>query len=148
MGKLFEELKRRKVFRVAAVYAVVAWLLIQVTDVVLPTFGAPDWVRQTIIFLFILGFPVAVVLSWAYEVTPDGILADSPNQASQVAAPPRDQKLIYAIFALELLVVGFQIAQRSTVNQMLSENTSGMGEEAVLETRVDAERQIILLAAL
>jgi hypothetical protein len=151
MGKLFEELKRRKVFRVAAVYAVVAWLLIQVTDVVLPTFGAPDWVGQTIIFLFILGFPVAVVLSWAYEVTPDGILADSPNQAnqaSQVAAPPRDQKLIYAIFALVLLVVGFQIAQRSTVNQLLSENTSGMGEEAVLETRVDAERQIILLAAL
>ncbi len=44
MGKLFEELKRRKVFRVAAVYAVVAWLLIQIADVVLPTFGAPGWV--------------------------------------------------------------------------------------------------------
>ncbi|MFT5484367.1 MAG: Tol biopolymer transport system component [Halieaceae bacterium] len=141
MGKLFEELKRRKVFRVAMVYAVVAWLLIQVTDVVLPTFGAPDWVGQTIIFLFILGFPVAVVLSWAYEVTPDGILADSPNQASHVAAPPGDQKLIYAIFALVLLVVGFQIAQRSTVNQLLSENTSGMGEEAMLETRVDIVTQ-------
>lgn len=46
MGNLFEELKRRKFFRVAAVYAVVAWVLIQFTDVVLPNFGAPEWVNQ------------------------------------------------------------------------------------------------------
>jgi hypothetical protein len=63
MGKLFDELKRRKVFRVAAVYVVVAWLLIQVADTVLPTFGAPVWVNQTLIFLFIIGFPVAVILA-------------------------------------------------------------------------------------
>ena len=140
MGNLFEELKRRKVFRVAAVYAVVAWVLIQVADVVLPTFGAPDWVNQTLIFLVILGFPIAVILSWAYEVTPDGIRADNPNQAPGASAHPSDQKLIYAILALVLLVVGFQIVQRSTVNQLLSENTSSVSEESSLpppETRVD-----------
>ena len=140
MGNLFEELKRRKVFRVAAVYAVVAWVLIQVADVVLPTFGAPDWVNQTLIFLVILGFPIAAILSWAYDVTPDGIRADNSSQTSGIAAPPSDRKLIYAIFALVLLVVGFQIAQRSSVNQLLSENTSTMSEEGSLlppETRVD-----------
>ena len=82
MGKLLEELKRRKLSRVAAVYAVVAWLLIQVADTVLPTFGAPAWVNQTLIFLFIIGFPVAVILAWAHEVTPEGIKSDSANQSS------------------------------------------------------------------
>ena len=51
MGNLFQELKRRKVFRVAAVYAIVAWLLIQIAGEVLPTFNAPEWVNQTIIFV-------------------------------------------------------------------------------------------------
>ena len=64
MGKLFEELKRRKVFRVAAVYAVVAWLLIEVTSTILPTFEAPTWVNQTLIFIFILGFPLAIILAF------------------------------------------------------------------------------------
>jgi|TARA_B100000959_G_scaffold256120_1_gene289031 hypothetical protein len=77
VGKLLEELKRRKVFRVAAVYAVAAWVLIQVADVVLPTFGAPEWVSQTIIFLFILGFFPTLIAAWAYEVTPEGIRADT-----------------------------------------------------------------------
>ncbi len=69
MGNLFQELKRRKVFRVAAVYAVVAWLLIEVTSTILPTFDTPEWVNQTITLLLILGFPIALILSWAYEVT-------------------------------------------------------------------------------
>jgi hypothetical protein len=70
MGKLFEELKRREVFPVAAVYAVVAWVQIQVTDVILPTIGAPEWVNQTIVFLFILGFILSLIAAWAYEITP------------------------------------------------------------------------------
>lgn len=116
MSKLFEELKRRKVFRVAGLYAVVAWVLIQVTDVVLPTFGAPAWVNQTVIFLFVLGFIPTLIAAWAYEITPDGVKSDPgsnstipssiPNQA------PQSQLLIYATFALVLLVAGFQIADR------------------------------------
>ena len=110
MGKLFEELKRRKVFRVAAVYAVVAWVLIQVADVVLPTFEAPAWVNQTLIFLFILGFPIAVILAWAYEVKPGGIQADSG--VARTAPAPANQWLVYATFLLVLIVAGFQLADR------------------------------------
>ena len=73
MGNLFQELKRRKVFRVAAVYAVVASLLIQVVVEILPTFNAPQWVNQTIILVLMLGLPVAGVLTWAFDVTPEGI---------------------------------------------------------------------------
>ena len=65
MGNLFQELKRRKVFRVAAVYAVVAWVLIQVADTVLPALQMPDWTVSFVTVLFILGFPIAIVLACA-----------------------------------------------------------------------------------
>ena len=122
MGKLFEELKRRKVFRVAAVYAVVAWLLIQVSDVVLPTFGAPSWVNQTLIFLFILGFFPTLIAAWAYEISPDGIKADTGIQSQQSISPGIDRKLIYATFALVLFAVGFQVADRFLFNDQQAAN--------------------------
>ncbi len=116
MRKLYEELKRRKVFRIAAVYAVVAWLIIQVTDVVLPTFGAPEWINQTIILLLVLGFPVALVFAWAFELTPDGIRADSDKQTTLGRQSGSDQKLIYAILVLVLFVVGLQITDRTELD--------------------------------
>jgi TolB-like protein/tetratricopeptide (TPR) repeat protein len=70
---IWTELRRRNVFRVSVAYAVVAWLLIQVADVVLPTFDAPQWIMQGFISLSILGFPVVVVLAWVYELTPMGL---------------------------------------------------------------------------
>jgi Tol biopolymer transport system component len=129
VGNLFEELKRRKVFRVAGVYAVVAWLLIEVADTVLPTFGTPLWVNQTLIFLLIIGFPIAVILAWAYEVTPEGIRPDNFNQLSGTSAamPSSDRKLIYATFGLVLLVAGFQIADRFLLNIQPLANLSSSG---------------------
>jgi TolB-like protein/tetratricopeptide (TPR) repeat protein len=70
---LWAELRRRNVFRVGAAYAVVGWLLIQVSDVILSTFQAPNWVIQSSIALVILGFPLALVLAWIYELTPMGL---------------------------------------------------------------------------
>lgn len=67
------EIKRRNVFRVGVAYVVVAWLTIQVADVILPNFGAPSWIIQTFISLLFLGFPVALVLAWIYELTPAGL---------------------------------------------------------------------------
>ncbi len=70
---LITELKRRNVFRVGAAYAIVAWLLVEVASVVLPTFAAPEWVMKVVIFLTALGFPLALVIAWAFELTPEGI---------------------------------------------------------------------------
>ena len=64
------EIKRRKVFQVAAVYSVVAWLLVQVITSVEAPLNLPDWVDTFVIVLLAIGFPVAVVLSWAFDVTP------------------------------------------------------------------------------
>ena len=70
---LWEELKRRSVVRTGIGYAIVAWLLIQVANVILPNFNAPDWAQPGFILLVILGFPVALVLAWIYELTPMGM---------------------------------------------------------------------------
>lgn len=85
---LFSELKRRNVFKVGSAYVVVAFVLAQVADLVLPTFNAPDWVNQTIFFLLALGFPVALVLAWAFELTPGGIKPDPGLPAIEALDPP------------------------------------------------------------
>jgi TolB-like protein len=70
---LIAELKRRNVFRAAVAYGIVAWLLVEVASVVLPTFETPGWVMKVVIFLAALGFPLALVIAWAFELTPEGI---------------------------------------------------------------------------
>ena len=112
MGGLVQELKRRNVFKVGAAYAVVAFVLAQVAELVLPTFDAPAWVLQSIIFLFVLGFPIAVLLAWAFELTPGGIKADTGAGPAPVAANNTDRKLIYAILGLVVVGMGFQIVDR------------------------------------
>jgi serine/threonine-protein kinase len=69
----FAELKRRNVYKVAVVYAVTAWLLIQASSILLPTFEAPAWVMKVVVLVVLLGFPIAVILAWAFELTPEGI---------------------------------------------------------------------------
>src|SRR5438067_8801744 len=72
-GNFFSELKRRNVSKVAVAYAVVGWLAIQIASTILPAFHAPEWVVQTLIVLVVLGFPIALVIAWAFEMTPEGI---------------------------------------------------------------------------
>jgi TolB-like protein/Tfp pilus assembly protein PilF len=73
LKNFFSELKRRNVYKVAVAYAVVGWLVIQVSATVLPTFHAPEWVVQTLVVLVALGFPIALVIAWAFELTPGGL---------------------------------------------------------------------------
>lgn len=69
----FAELKRRNVYKVAVAYAVVAWLLIQAASILFPTFEAPAWVMKIFVTVVILAFPIALILAWAFELTPEGI---------------------------------------------------------------------------
>ena len=76
----FEELKRRKVFRVAATYAVVAWILMQIGEVTFPALNIPDWVMSTLVVLLLAGFPIAVIFAWVFDKTPQGyIKTDAPD---------------------------------------------------------------------
>ncbi|MEJ2257552.1 MAG: hypothetical protein P8X98_11210 [Woeseiaceae bacterium] len=73
---LFNELKRRKVFKVGLAYVLVAWLIAQVLQLVFESFGTPDWVIKTVLVLLAAGFPLALFLAWAFEMTPKGLKRD------------------------------------------------------------------------
>jgi TolB-like protein/Tfp pilus assembly protein PilF len=87
VGKFFGELQRRRVIRVAVTYGVVAWLVVQVADAVFAPLGLPAWAMTMVVVLAILGFPVAVALAWAFEVTPAGIRREFAAQESVEPAP-------------------------------------------------------------
>ena len=74
---LITELKRRNVFRVGVAYAIVAWLLVEVASVFLPALRLPEWTLTLLVFLVVAGFPLALILAWAFELTPEGILSDN-----------------------------------------------------------------------
>jgi len=101
------EIKRRKVFQIAAVYAVMAWLIIQVVDVVSEPLSLPDWLDTVVIVLLAVGFPIAVVLAWAFDLTSRGI--EQASNERTVAAQPfgPGQSLTFIIQALVLFAVAF-----------------------------------------
>ncbi len=84
----FAELKRRKVFRVAVVYAATAFVILQAADIMLPSLGVPAWALSLIVVLVILGFPIALVLAWALELTPDGIKRTESAPVAQTEQGP------------------------------------------------------------
>ncbi|HEX4667935.1 MAG TPA: FlgO family outer membrane protein, partial [Chthoniobacterales bacterium] len=93
--QFFVELQRRKVYRVAVGYIVVAWVLVQVATQVFPFFEVPNWTVRLIILGLCLGFPIAVILAWAYDITPTGIKrTDDVAPASSVPAPAVPEKSI------------------------------------------------------
>jgi hypothetical protein len=100
MSSFFAELKRRNVFKVGAAYAIVAWLLIQVASILFPTFNAPDWVMQVFTVVILLGFPVALVLAWAYELTPEGIKPANEVQPDQSMTAKTSRKFNFPIAGL------------------------------------------------
>ena len=85
---LFAELKRRKVFRVAVVYAATAFVILQAADIMLPRMGIPDWGVGLVVALAVLGFPIALVLAWALELTPDGLKRTESAPAAQAEQGP------------------------------------------------------------
>jgi hypothetical protein len=82
---LFNELKRRNVFRVGIAYTVASWLLIQVTDIVFPRIGLPDSAVTLVIALLAIGFIPALIFAWAFEMTPDGIKKEADVDRTQSA---------------------------------------------------------------
>src|SRR6188472_2600600 len=83
----FAELKRRNVYKVAVAYAVVAWLLMQIASQIFPFFEIPNWAVRLVVLLLIIGFPIALIIAWAFEATPEGIkrteAADAAGQRSR-----------------------------------------------------------------
>jgi len=129
---------------VAIGYIVSSWLLVQVADLVLENIGSPDWVMQTIMLVLVLGFPVVVFFSWAYEVTPEGIKRESEIDRSQSIRHHTGRKLDRAIVAVLVLALGYFAYDKFVVGpQRASELVEGMKqavtEQAAVATDVPAE---------
>ncbi|MFP3949290.1 MAG: formylglycine-generating enzyme family protein, partial [Longimicrobiales bacterium] len=135
---LVEELRRRHVFRVAAAYAVVGWVVVEVSSTVAPLLLLPEWVPRAIVVLVILGFPVAVVLAWAYDITPDGVEPTGAEAPVAPEAPRRGPVAPAAGVAAALLV----LAAAGVVGWILVRGGSDSGDPALqgdaLLARVDS----------
>ena len=100
------ELKRRNVYKVAVAYAVVAWLLIQAASILLPAFDAPQWVIKAFILVIIFGFPVALILSWAFEITPEGIKLESEISPNESIKRRTGRKIVGITVVLAVIAAG------------------------------------------
>jgi len=113
-SNFFGELKRRNVYKVAIAYAVVAWLLIQATSIILPTFEAPAWAMKVLLAALAIGFPIAVVLAWAFEITPAGIVRAEDALPNTSTRRRNGRKLVGVTVLLALIaasLLAFQLTR-------------------------------------
>src|SRR5437762_10767286 len=107
----FAELKRRNVYKVAVAYLVVAWLLIQAASIFLPAFDAPPWVMKIFIIVIIFGFPVTLIFSWAFEITPEGIKLESEIEPSKSLKRRTGRKIVAVTIALAVVAASLFVFQ-------------------------------------
>jgi TolB-like protein/Tfp pilus assembly protein PilF len=107
----FAELKRRNVYKVAVAYAVISWLLIQAASIFFPAFDAPPWVMKIFIIVIIFGFPVALIFSWAFEITSEGIKLESEIELSKSITRRTGRKIVALTIALAVVAAGLFVYQ-------------------------------------
>jgi len=133
IDNFFAELKRRNVYKVAVAYAVVAWLLMQIASQIFPFFEIPNWAVRLVVLLLIIGFPIALIIAWAFEATPEGIkrteAADAAGQRSRGGAWMYIV-LIGAVLSAGLFFVGRYTAGRATPQPASEELRRGKQGEA------------------
>jgi TolB-like protein/Tfp pilus assembly protein PilF len=127
--KFFSELKRRNVYKVAAAYAVVAWLIIQAASIGLPAFEAPLWILKVVILVLIIGFPVALFFAWAFELTPEGLKRTEDVDLTESIRRRTGRKLDFVIIAVLLLVIAILIFQR--LHPSAPSTTSNIPEKSI-----------------
>ena len=116
----FAELKRRRVFRVMAVYGIVGFVLLQIVDLAVPALLLPEWTYRFVALILLLGFPIAIVLAWAFEMTPDGMKRTAnaaPGELGAIIAAPASQRLpagLMALVGMVALVLGAWWVGRQT----------------------------------
>jgi len=109
---LFNELKRRNVFKVGVAYVVVAWLVAQVLQLIFESFGTPDWVMKTVLVLLAAGLPFVLFFAWAFEMTPEGLKRESEVDRSQSITSQTGHKLNNAIVGVLVVALGYFIVDK------------------------------------
>jgi TolB-like protein/Tfp pilus assembly protein PilF len=119
MSGFFEEVKRRKVYRVAVAYIIVAGGIIQIASAVFPAWELPNWSQRLVIVLLLAGFPIALILAWAFDVTPEGVRVTAPSPS--LPAHRRGRRNLFILLGVGLLIsaiAGFFILPRASAHKL------------------------------
>ena len=124
----FAELKRRNVYKVAVAYAIVGWLLVQVATQVFPFFEIPNWAVRLVVLAIVIGFPIALVIAWAFEATPEGIKRTEVADAMPATATQKKHAWIYvvvvgAVFSIALFFIGRYTAENTSSEAAASDKS-------------------------
>src|SRR5215217_37087 len=106
IDNFFAELKRRNVYKVAVAYAIVAWLLIQIATQVFPFFEIPNWAVRLVVLAIVIGFPIALVIAWAFELTPQGLKRTEDVDLITSARQPRKRAWIFVVIIAGVMSLG------------------------------------------
>jgi TolB-like protein/tetratricopeptide (TPR) repeat protein len=139
VGGLYFELRRRNVLRVAWAYAVIGWLLLQVASILLPTFAAPAWIMQGVTILLAVGFPIALILAWVYDISSTGIVRD--EGAGQAAADMKSVGRTFDFVVIGLLVIALSLFayDEFVIEEIAMDQSSRRPAIAVLPFAVDVD---------
>jgi TolB-like protein/Flp pilus assembly protein TadD len=134
----FSELKRRNVYKVAVAYAVASWLLIQIATQVFPFFEIPNWAVRLVVIILIIGFPIALILSWAFEITPEGIKREEDVDLSKSITHHTGRKIVALTVALAVIAAGLLAYQlwRPTKMTVAQKNTATESSAPVSEKSI------------
>jgi hypothetical protein len=106
---MIDELRRRKVLRSTSIYAVAGWCLLQWCDLLIENMGWHDWALTLILTLIVLGFPVVVALSWAFDITPDGVRKTNPAETPELVAASSSRLVTIVMIVLLAATVGLVV---------------------------------------
>ena len=136
MGNFWGELKRRNVFKVAATYAIVSWIALQVADVVFPALNVPPWVLSLLTVLLLIGFPTALLLSWAFELTPDGIKPTAEVAPEQSIRPRTGQRLNYLMTGALAVLLALVVVDKYVLDDATPTSASAATAPAAAEKSI------------
>jgi TolB-like protein/Tfp pilus assembly protein PilF len=129
MSSFIQELRRRNIFRVAGVYALVGWLLMQIVSVMTPALALPDWVDSFFAILLLIGFPLAILLTWAFEMTPEGMKrTETVTGGERVAAKTGRMLDIVIITGLALLIGSLVVGNRFMPQKTITPDSIALEE--------------------
>ena len=139
----FAELKRRNVYKVAVAYAVVGWLIIQVTATIVPALHLPDGLTSAVVVLVLVGFPIALVISWAFEMTPEGMKRTADISPQDVQSMPYWSKKKFAGFIVGVVIIAAGLLAYQLLRPRSSHEVSGVAQTDAAATI--AEKSIAVL---
>ena len=134
---IFQELKRRNVFRIGIAYVVLSWVMLQVTDVVVPILSLPDWVARLVLFLLVIGFPFALFFAWVYELTPEGIKREKDVDRSRSITGKTGRKLDRFIIGVLVIAVAVLLLERFTGE--VSDDDATQAPQQVASEPIDSD---------